>query len=937
MDVDILAVLVLIAVLVLVNILSVIALFAGKHWFRARYLLQADFREGFHGYLGGGSLPILPKRHFKVYLLEYSRLCDEIVVPSELKDAVFLEFRARGLDKKWQKALVSGRATSRMEAASILSLFGDEASVSLLMERMETEKSLLIRLRIAHALVRSNAVQAIPVICRTLTGGKAWYRYRLIEIVLGFGSDLREYLEERLDAGDPAVLPLVLSFGRRFINPTILEHLVKAVHSGGEFALQAAKILAERYPEYLNEATFLGHSDPEIRSLAWASLARIPNAETLGRLLGTLGDKEISRRITEAIGDVLRRTPSLLPSVMSAFRAAVPVDPIRADALSDVLASRLDYFIYGGQPVNELLAFLITRKRLATLDSFFHSNRNAKIEETLVDLLQAIIRARPALAMALASGLNATILEKLGIPAAPQPKKRNHLKISVTQKLFLWILAAFCILFPIGAFALFRFVPGEGGLSFISRYVLFYNYMFAYYSIAINSIYFILLVMSIFGLVRQLRIWAQARASFLLADRMLPPVSLIVPAFREENSIVDSVRSLLSLDYSQVEIIVVCDGSPDATLSRITDAFSMERSDVLPPAVLPSAPVRGVYRSEKYPYLVVLDKVNGGKADALNAGINFARHDYLCCVDADSLLESDSLLKIMYQVVSTDKELVACGGNILPVNGCSVRMGAIEKYAPPKNPLARFQTVEYLRAFLAGRMGWAYLNSLLVISGAFGVFRRDRVIEIGGYLTGEGTGKLDTVGEDMELVVRLARHMREKKLRFKIGYAFNANCWTEVPEDFGSLNRQRNRWHRGLIEILLYHRKCAFNPRYGLLGLVGFPYYWIFELAGPFLETAGWLAAIIAGVMGFLNPSVLLLLFASTIVFGTAISTASLAIGEFRVMYYSPRETIKLLVFSILENFGFRQVMSIARVFAYFSILLGSRGWGLMKRKGFSS
>jgi len=925
------------AILILINAISIIALFAGKHWFRARYRLQSVFRNELQAYLTGGGLPVLPKKYFKVYLLEYSRLCDEVVVPHELTDAIFSEFKARGLDKKWQATLVSGRTTNRMEAASILSLFGDDPSISLLMERMEAEKSLLIRLRIAHALVRSGAVRAIPVICQTLTGGKAWYRYRLIEILLGFGGDLREYLIGRLDAGELAVLPLALAFGRRFINPDILVHLIKAVRSGGEFALQAARILAERYPEYLNEAAFFEHPDPEIRALAWTSLARIPNAETLERLLGVIGDKEICRRITEAIGEILRRTPSLLPSVMAAFRLAVPSDPIRADALSDVLASRLDYFVYGDQPVNELLVYLIARKRLATLDSFFNSNRNEQIEETLLGLLQAIVTARPALAPILAVGLNPTILGKLGIPAAPVQAKRNRLKISGAQKLFLWILAAFCILLPIGAFALFRLVPGEGGLSFIARYVLFYNYMFAYYSIAINSTYFILLVMSIFGLVSQLRIWTQARASFLLTDRMLPPVSLIVPAFREENTIVDSVRSLLSLDYSQVEIIVVCDGSPDATLSRLTDAFSMERSDALVPAVLPSAPVRGVYRSEKYPYLVVIDKVNGGKADALNAGINFARHDYLCCVDADSILESDSLQKIMYQVISTDKELVACGGNILPVNGCSVRMGAIEKYAPPTHPLARFQTVEYLRAFLAGRMGWAYLDSLLVISGAFGVFRRDRVIEIGGYLTGEGTGKLDTVGEDMELVVRLARYMREKKLRFKIGYAFNANCWTEVPEDFGSLSRQRNRWHRGLIEILLYHRKCAFNPRYGLMGLVGFPYYWIFELVGPFLETGGWLAAITAGVMGFLNPSIVLLLFASTIVFGTTISTASLAIGEFRVMYYSPRETIRLLAFSILENFGFRQIMSITRVFAYFSILLGRREWGLMKRKGFSS
>jgi cellulose synthase/poly-beta-1,6-N-acetylglucosamine synthase-like glycosyltransferase len=365
--------------------------------------------------------------------------------------------------------------------------------------------------------------------------------------------------------------------------------------------------------------------------------------------------------------------------------------------------------------------------------------------------------------------------------------------------------------------------------------------------------------------------------------------------------------------------------------------FKLEKEDYIVDYKIQTKPVLGIYKNKSYPKLTVVDKVNGGKADTLNAGINLSVKEYFCGIDADSLLESDALLKISSLVIDEDKENVALGGNILPINGCSVDKGYITNIKIPSTALGKFQMIEYLRAFMAGRIGWAKVNSLLIISGAFGVFKKDRVIEIGGYLTSSGKFNKDTVGEDMELVVRLAMHMKENKLKYKINYSFNANCWTEVPEKVKVLHNQRDRWHRGLIDILTFHKKAIFNPKYGRVGLISMPYFFIFEMMGPLVEIQGYIMVILAAVLGLLNVKIAFLLFLSTVLMGVFISIASLFIAEKNVNYISTKEFFVLIAYSILENFGFRQLVSMWRLYGYISSLRKPKGWGKMERKGFVS
>jgi cellulose synthase/poly-beta-1,6-N-acetylglucosamine synthase-like glycosyltransferase len=417
---------------------------------------------------------------------------------------------------------------------------------------------------------------------------------------------------------------------------------------------------------------------------------------------------------------------------------------------------------------------------------------------------------------------------------------------------------------------------------------------------------------------------------------MLPSISILAPAYNEEATIVESVHSLLSLAYPSYEVIVVNDGSRDGTLAALVREFHLEPAGEGENGALASMPVRTIWRSPDIPNLTVIDKANGGKADALNAGLNRAWGEYVCSIDADSLLDPQALLRALFQVLARDREVIAIGGNIFPVNGCSVEHGQLQEIALPEAPLARFQTIEYLRSFIGGRLGWTALDGLIIISGAFGIFRRGSVLGIGGYLTGSGAHRQETVGEDMELVVRLVRADREAGGRGTVEYAYNATCWTEVPEDGVSLGKQRDRWHRGLMEVLAFHRDMAGKPRYGATGLLALPYFLLFELVGPWLESIGYVVLTLSLVLNLVDPLVTLTVFSIAILFGIAVSTASVLFAERHILYFRGRDLLRLLAVAFIENFGHRQATSMARVVANIQFFRGRKGWQKLARRGFS-
>jgi cellulose synthase/poly-beta-1,6-N-acetylglucosamine synthase-like glycosyltransferase len=409
-----------------------------------------------------------------------------------------------------------------------------------------------------------------------------------------------------------------------------------------------------------------------------------------------------------------------------------------------------------------------------------------------------------------------------------------------------------------------------------------------------------------------------------------PPIAMLAPAYNEEVTVAESVRSLLSIRYPDFEIIVINDGSKDSTLQTLIDTFQLElikgRDYQL---VAGHRPIRGLYASSLHPRLLVIDKENGGKADALNAGLNLATAPIICSMDADSLLEPDALLRAVQPFLEDPQRVIAVGGTIRIANGCTIADGRIVKSAAPKNLLALFQTVEYLRAFLMARLAWAEIGALTIISGAFGLFRRQAVLEVGGYAHG-------TVGEDMELVVRLHRHFCEQKRPYKITFVPEPVCWTECPETLKVLARQRARWHRGALEVFDRHSNMAFNPKYGVVGWVGFGWIVLADVVGPPAEILGYVLIPLWAWLHVLSTDYLLAFIAVTFAFGVALSVGALALEESELHRFArARDLLILTGAAILENFGYRQLNQIWRLRGTIDWLKGAQSWGEMTRKGF--
>ena len=451
-----------------------------------------------------------------------------------------------------------------------------------------------------------------------------------------------------------------------------------------------------------------------------------------------------------------------------------------------------------------------------------------------------------------------------------------------------------------------------------------------WYMFLVNSFFALLLALAAPQLFAHWRFGSEDVLARSLTSSAVPRVSILVPAHNESVSIVDSLRSLLTLQYPYYEVVLVNDGSTDDTMALLHAAYDLYE---VPPAVmrrLRTKHVRAYYRSRTWSKLLVVDKQNGGKADSLNVALDAARFPYVLACDADTLIEPDALLRLARPFLF-DQKIAAVGGTIRVVNSCTVEDGRVVDARVDGRWLSGIQTVEYLRAFLFGRLGWNLLGGNLIISGAFGLFRRDYLTEILGYAT-------STVTEDFELIVRLQRFLKEQHKPGKVVFIPDPVAWTEVPTSVAVFGRQRERWHRGLIATMVAHRAVLFNPRYGAMGLIAMPYFLIAELMAPLVEAIGLIITVLCALTGVLAPGFAVAFFATAYLFGTLLSLAAILMEEVSFhRYRRTSDTLRLVFFAFIEPFGFRQVTVWFRLKAFVKYLQGDHSWGRMKREGFGA
>jgi cellulose synthase/poly-beta-1,6-N-acetylglucosamine synthase-like glycosyltransferase len=451
-----------------------------------------------------------------------------------------------------------------------------------------------------------------------------------------------------------------------------------------------------------------------------------------------------------------------------------------------------------------------------------------------------------------------------------------------------------------------------------------------WYFFALNTCYAILIFLTIPELWKH---WKEGTIEDLeryMGSDALPPISVLMPAYNMEPNIVESVRAQLTLRYPHHEVIVINDGSKDGTLDRLRTEFGLYE---VPPAIprrIQTEHVRGYYRSRVASSLLVIDKENGGKADALNAGLCAARYPLVVAADADTMIAEDALLRLARPFLLGDP-VVAAGGTIRVANGCGIKHARVVEPRFPGRFLAALQITEYLRAFLFGRIGWNRLGGNLIVSGAFGLFRRDHLLDIGGYHTG-------SVVEDLDLVVRLHEHLREKGIEYSIPLLPDPIAWTEVPPDLKTLGRQRERWHRGLIATMVQHRRVLFNRRYGPLGFIHFPFFIFGEMLAPVVELIGYTVTLIGLLLGILSWTHMWLFFSVALGYGILLSLWAIVFEQATFRMYRRRgDFLRLVACAFVEPFGYRQLTVLWRLKSFWTAARGNVQWGEMKRYGFET
>ncbi len=446
--------------------------------------------------------------------------------------------------------------------------------------------------------------------------------------------------------------------------------------------------------------------------------------------------------------------------------------------------------------------------------------------------------------------------------------------------------------------------------------------------------YVILAILSYYAIIKHVNARVHIHEDVLIKSDDLIGVSVIAPAFNEATTIIYNVKSLLSLTYPKFEVIIINDGSTDGTLEKLIKEFKLVKIDFFYQEHIKTQPVRGHYKSTNpvYSNLLVVDKENGGsKADASNAGINSSQYPLFLCTDVDCILKKDTILKLAKPFMeSNSKKVIATGAGIRISNSCEVKEGYLTRIHFPRHWYPRFQELEYIRAFLFGRMAWGQINSLLLVSGGLGMFDKEIVIEIGGYWH-------KSLGEDMELITRMRKHMHEKKEKFIIKYIPESLCWTEVPGNVKDLTKQRTRWARGLVQTMFLHRGMMFNPKYGRTAFVILPYFLLFEFLVPVVELVGLIVFVLGLIFLDLDYTFFFEITIFVYLFYLTVTMISLLFDEILYKNYaSTREIVSLIGISLIEPIFFHPINSFSYLRGYWNFLINKKQkWGSLKRQGY--
>jgi len=888
-------------------------------------------------------------------LKQFMTLKDQIILDEQQENTVIQSLKFDLLIRKLKRKTKSFIPYKRLIAYYQLATLMNIELKDFLLERLQKEKRENIKFVIVYSLIKIMDKDIFESTLKTISTGSQSYQQRVSTVFSNNYNLIHPFVDESLhDTQDNITLFLLrlsIRNGDKIFSQYIKKHIknnvrdyVGAKHENlilQEIVRISLQYILTYHSTFLIKETLFKESNNKmIVRFVVEAYAKNLTSTSLLELLNFLESIEFDDYHTKTLSKMIHQEPELLIYIINNYTQFTK--DITKQYLASIFEIKIDYILLktNEEQTHNIILDILKYGYTSSVIEFLNQNKVVSLQHSILKSIQPLILSNAAIELDFRTYLKEDILAELDLTRYIAPiTKKSIPKKEVSKIIWIFSILAFTVLlFPL-LFAIRNNFDFQGLTVslFLSKYVIDINYFLILYYILANGFYVLLGLLSFYGARKQLKLWNIKPESLLFEENLLPSISILAPAYNEELSIIESLSSLLNVKYPDYEIIVINDGSSDKTLETVIEHFKLKRKNAVVSKHLKTKAIRGIYTNKDYPNLILVDKVNGGKADALNVGINTSTKEYVCGIDADSVLEADALLRLSAVTLDEQYPILAFGGNIVPANGCVIHRGKIEKRGFPTENLPRLQSLEYMRAFTTGRVGWSQLNSLLIISGAFGLFQRQSIVNIGGYITSSGILQKDSVGEDMELVVRLTYRALENKEKYYVKYIFHANCYTELPSDGKTLLRQRNRWQRGLVDILSYYRKLLLNPKYKQIGLLAIPYFYAFEVMGPFIEIIGYTMLIIGLVLGILQIEILLSIFIVSILFGIIISLSSLYISDLDHNSYSKKEVVLLILYAFIENLGYRQLLSFHRAYSIFTALKESGKWGEQKRKGLAS
>lgn len=882
-------------------------------------------------------------KNVKKILDRYIELSQTITLKENQLKIIQDFFKNNKIDLFYYKKLNKKSIFKRCEAARYLGYIDSQVSKNGLMQRLITEPEERVKTYIIHSITLLNFSGALPNIIDSLKNSSENYINQVTGIIRSFRGSFIALFPILKERNEPEIIKILIEFAK--VVPTeesgdFLIELFNRKSIEKELREKTFFALVDSFPAKFSSIEYIHDSNQNISDYAIMGLSRTPTNDIINTLVELTSEDEYSDIAIKSLSNIIKKGTKYFLVLNDLFLKEKRQNVITS--LIKVVANRIDYYLplMNSQKADQyefIIKEVLKSGRVSNIITFLNENHDKEIESRILKLVSQTIKEFKLDTNEFQIYLKESILFNIGLSKKEMPKKRINEKNEGVNSGPLYVILFFVVI-TLPLFYLNVYLKG-GDISqwylYIKVAINDFLLIFGYYCLALNIFYYLLFILSFLNSRKQYRYWKIKDESFLFSEKRLPSLSILVPGYCEEETIIDNILSLLNLRYPDYEVIVINDGSSDNTLQVLIDYFKLEKEDKVYNQRLKTQPVRGIYYNKNIPELTVIDKINGGKADSLNVGLNLATKDYFAGIDSDSLLERDALLILASSFLDQKYPVAAAGGNIMPVNGCNVDRGVLEKISLPSHPVALLQNIEYIRSFMNGRMGWAYMNTLLIISGAFGIFRREDILRINGYLTSREIYLKDTVGEDMELVVRLSRNLKERKEKYSLLYLFLANCWTEVPQSLKILRKQRERWQRGLIDILSFHKKMNFNPKYGSIGLLGFPYYLIAEVIGPWYEFIANIIFIIGISIGWVSLPILFLVIGANFILSFSLSLSSILIMDWEGSIFSVKDRLILILTSLLETLGFRQMVSFYRIAGFMGVIRNITGWGAMKRSGF--